>query len=78
MLQAAELKPPVVADLPGFLASDARFAIAVAPLEDGFALDDPRIAVLTERQLFPERAGSTAARAVPVASRRRSSATSAS
>lgn len=59
VLQAAELKPPVVADLPAFLASDARFAIAVAPLEDGFALDDPRIAVLTERQLFPERAGST-------------------
>ncbi|WP_336331308.1 transcription-repair coupling factor [Stenotrophomonas maltophilia group sp. Smal12] len=59
VLQAAELKPPVVADLPGFLASDARFAIAVAPLEDGFALDDPRIAVLTERQLFPERAGRT-------------------
>lgn len=59
VLQAAELKPPVVADLPSFLASDARFAIAVAPLEDGFALDDPRIAVLTERQLFPERAGST-------------------
>lgn len=59
VLQAAELKPPVVADLPSFLADDARFAIAVAPLEDGFALDDPRIAVLTERQLFPERAGST-------------------
>ncbi len=57
MLQA-ELKPPV-ADLPSFLADDARFAIAVAPLEDGFALDDPRIAVLTERQLFPERAGGT-------------------
>lgn len=59
VLQAAELKPPVVADLPGFLADDARFAITVAPLEDGFALDEPRIAVLTERQLFPERAGST-------------------
>ncbi len=59
VLQAAELKPPVVADLPSFLSDDARFAIAVAPLEDGFALDDPRIAVLTERQLFPERAGST-------------------
>nr|WP_164194300.1 transcription-repair coupling factor [Stenotrophomonas geniculata] len=59
VLQAAELKPPVVADLPAFLADDARFAIAVAPLEDGFAMDDPRIAVLTERQLFPERAGST-------------------
>ena len=63
VLQAAELKPPVVADLPGFLADDARFAIAVAPLEDGFALDDPRIAVLTERQLFPERAGSRTRRA---------------
>ncbi|MCL1634087.1 transcription-repair coupling factor [Luteimonas sp. SX5] len=34
----------------------ARFAIAVAPLDNGFALDDPRIAILTERQLFPERA----------------------
>lgn len=59
VLQAAELKPPVVSDLPAFLASDVRFAITVAPLEDGFALDDPRLAVLTERQLFPERAGST-------------------
>ncbi|WP_447944836.1 transcription-repair coupling factor [Stenotrophomonas indicatrix] len=59
VLQAAELKPPVVADLMSFLASDERFAIAVAPLEDGFALDAPHIAVLTERQLFPERAGST-------------------
>ncbi|MCA0394033.1 MAG: transcription-repair coupling factor [Proteobacteria bacterium] len=34
----------------------SRFTIAVAPLDDGFALDDPRIVVLTERQLFPERA----------------------
>lgn len=59
VLQAAELKPPVVVDLLSFLASDDRFAIAVAPLEDGFALDAPHIAVLTERQLFPERAGST-------------------
>lgn len=59
VLLAAELKPPVVADLLSFLASDERFAIAVAPLEDGFALDAPHIAVLTERQLFPERAGST-------------------
>ncbi|MGB9100269.1 MAG: transcription-repair coupling factor [Stenotrophomonas indicatrix] len=59
VLQAAELKPPVVADLLSFLASNERFAIAVAPLEDGFALDAPHIAVLTERQLFPERAGST-------------------
>ncbi|MGI8559943.1 MAG: transcription-repair coupling factor [Luteimonas sp.] len=34
----------------------SKFSIAVAPLEDGFALDAPRITVLTERQLFPERA----------------------
>ncbi len=95
VLQAAELKPEVVADFSAFLPSPAgrrwraapdegaaktsaaepsrtsrtltptplpegeglpRFAIAVAPLADGFSLDDPRIAVLTERQLFPERA----------------------
>jgi transcription-repair coupling factor (superfamily II helicase) len=31
------------------------FAIAVAPLDDGFALDVPQICILTERQLFPER-----------------------
>ncbi len=60
VLQAAALKPPVIADLPAFLADDAqRFAITVAPLEDGFALDAPALAVLTERQLFPERAGQT-------------------
>ncbi|QNH16287.1 transcription-repair coupling factor [Xanthomonas sp. SS] len=41
----------------GLDAAPAAFAIAVAPLDDGFALDDPHIAVLTERQLFPERAG---------------------
>ncbi|MEB1530692.1 transcription-repair coupling factor [Xanthomonas sp. WHRI 7945] len=41
----------------GVEAMPAAFAIAVAPLDDGFALDDPQIAVLTERQLFPERAG---------------------
>jgi len=60
VLLSAELKPPVVADLPTFLADPGqRFAITVAPLEDGFALDVPPLAVLTERQLFPERAGTT-------------------
>lgn len=58
VLQAAALSPPTLADFPSFMADAAgpRFAIAVAPLENGFALDAPRIAVLTERQLFPERA----------------------
>lgn len=59
VLQAADLRPPVVPGLPGFLADAAapRFAITVAPLDDGFALSEPPLAVLTERQLFPERAG---------------------
>src|SRR3546814_15929148 len=40
---------------------EARFAVAVAPLDDGFALDAEAaggipFAILTERQLFPERA----------------------
>ncbi|PPU40414.1 transcription-repair coupling factor [Xanthomonas arboricola] len=57
VLAAAQLKPEVVADLPAFLAATTlRFGITVSPLEDGFALDAPQIAVLTERQLFPERA----------------------
>ena len=56
VMQAAALTPDVVHDFSAFLAGSSRFALAVAPLEDGFALDAPQIAVLTERQLFPERA----------------------
>ncbi|MEI2794315.1 transcription-repair coupling factor [Pseudoxanthomonas sp. F11] len=56
VLQAAALVPEVLADFTAFRTGRERFAITVAPLEDGFALDDPRIAMLTERQLFPERA----------------------
>lgn len=56
VLAAAQLKPEVVAGVPAFLAGTLRFGITVAPLDDGFALDAPQIAVLTERQLFPERA----------------------
>ncbi|KAF1707684.1 transcription-repair coupling factor [Pseudoxanthomonas sangjuensis] len=56
VMQPAGLAPRTLDGFPAFAASEERFAIATAPLEDGFALDDPRIAVLTERQLFPERA----------------------
>lgn len=56
LLQAASLRPQVLPDWPTFARGDDRFAIAVAPLEDGFAVTDPALAVLTERQLFPERA----------------------
>lgn len=68
VLQAAELRPPVLPDFSAFLpaplggsvqGADAlpKFAITVAPLDDGFAISEPPLAVLTERQLFPERAG---------------------
>ncbi|WP_031373312.1 transcription-repair coupling factor [Lysobacter antibioticus] len=58
VLQAAGLKPDVVADWNAFAngASPSRFAIAVAPFDDGFAVVEPPLAILTERQLFPERA----------------------
>jgi transcription-repair coupling factor (superfamily II helicase) len=56
VLAAAELRPEVLADFGVFVGTGDRFAIAVAPLDNGFALDDPQIVVLTERQLFPERA----------------------
>ena len=56
VLAAAELRPQVLADWLAFVGGDIRFAIAAAALEDGFALTDPALTVLTERQLFPERA----------------------
>ncbi|HJW47344.1 MAG TPA: transcription-repair coupling factor, partial [Lysobacter sp.] len=56
LLQAAELRPVVLPDWPTFATSNEHFAIAVAPLEDGFAVTEPAFVVLTERQLFPERA----------------------
>lgn len=56
LLAAASLQPKVLPDWTTFAAGKDRFAIAVAPLEDGFAITEPALAVLTERQLFPERA----------------------
>ncbi len=56
VLAAADLHPSLLSGWPEFLAGDTRFAIAVASFSDGFALDEPQVAILTERQLFPERA----------------------
>ncbi len=71
LLAGAELRPSVVSGWAEFLQGKAtltptplpggegnepsRFAITVAALEDGFALTEPALAILTERQLFPER-----------------------
>ena len=40
---------------PATAAKAARFAITIAPLEQGFALTKPALTVLTERELFGER-----------------------
>jgi transcription-repair coupling factor (superfamily II helicase) len=40
------------ADFAGFLASDARVALGVAPLHEGFVLDAPKIAIVTETELY--------------------------
>ncbi|KFN41212.1 transcription-repair coupling factor [Arenimonas oryziterrae] len=67
VLAAGALKPATVSGWNEFLvgkaspSSDAsaeglaRFAITIAALEDGFALTEPALTVLTERQLFPDR-----------------------
>ena len=56
LLVAGDLRPTQVGGWQAFLDGDVRFAIAVAALEDGFALTKPALTVLTERQLFPDRA----------------------
>lgn len=56
VLAAAELKPATLPDWSSFVEGDVRFAIAVVPLDAGFAITEPALAVLTERQLFPEKA----------------------
>jgi len=47
-------------------ATKPRFLITVAALDDGFALSDPAITVLTERQLYGERAKQARRRATAV------------
>ncbi|AIF48717.1 transcription-repair coupling factor [Dyella japonica] len=56
-LASAGLKPDTVEGWPAFLAGadKLRLAITIAGLEQGFALNDPAVTVLTERELFGER-----------------------
>ncbi|HET6803930.1 MAG TPA: transcription-repair coupling factor [Frateuria sp.] len=55
-LAGAGLRPDAVDGWNGFLqAAATRLAISVAPLEQGFALKQPTITVLTERELYGER-----------------------
>jgi transcription-repair coupling factor (superfamily II helicase) len=58
-LAQADLHPQVAASWPEFVSRAAKLQITVAPLDDGFALTDPALAVLTDRQLYGERAQQT-------------------
>ena len=55
LLAGFDLRPLTVGSWHGFVDSDARFAITVAALDDGLALAEPQLVVLTERQLHGER-----------------------
>ncbi len=55
-LSAFDARPVTVASWAEFLRGDARYAIAATAIDDGFALREPALCVLTERQLFGERA----------------------
>jgi len=45
-----------VIDFKSFLESDARLALSVGPLHTGFILADPRVAVVTENELYAQQA----------------------
>ena len=51
-----DIQPTMVADWQAFTDGGASPALTVAPLERGFVLEEPRVAVLTETELFGQRA----------------------
>jgi len=55
-LRGLNLHPKVFESWQQFLDSDAPLAVAVAPLDRGLVLREPSIAVITEPQIFGERA----------------------
>ena len=56
MLKRRDIRPTICDDWPSFLASESKIHICVAPLERSFYLPDAGIAILTEAQIFGERA----------------------
>jgi len=58
-LATARLRPQTYASWREFAADTNRFGITVAPLELGFALTEPALTVLTEHELYGERAQQT-------------------
>ena len=51
-----KIRPVLCSDWDDFLAQETRFALTVAPLEQGAVLERPDIVLLSETQLFGERA----------------------
>lgn len=54
-LKDFNISPKVVDNWPGFVASNERIALAVAPLERGLYLEQARIAIITETALYGEK-----------------------
>ncbi len=63
-LSRADLRPREVADLAAFQASDARYGLTIAPLEQGLWLDD--LIIVTENQVFGHQVAERKARAARV------------
>jgi transcription-repair coupling factor (superfamily II helicase) len=62
-LRSTGLKPQPCAGWQDFLRSEQALAIALAPLEQGLVLETPALAIVTEAQLYGERAGQARRRA---------------
>jgi len=54
MLRGCDIHPSPVASWREFLDTEARIAITVAPLDQGLLLEQPRLAVIAEPQLYGE------------------------
>ncbi|MBD1551424.1 transcription-repair coupling factor [Pseudomonas typographi] len=55
LLERLKLRPQVVEGWEAFVASDARLAITIAPLEEGLCLTEPALALVAESPLFGQR-----------------------
>lgn len=55
LLERLKLRPQTVDGWREFVASDARLAITIAPLDDGLQIDDPALALVAESPLFGQR-----------------------
>ena len=56
MFKPHELRPALFTDWNAYLAAPDRLGLTVAPLDEGALIDDPPLAVISESQLFGDRA----------------------